>query len=121
VADKQGKQYLILLSVSPATPNRLVSFVPALKDFLERISTEPIEQMFRSIGADHFGYLIRWRLVAPQILAALQAPQKHPWEKGFKPTEPFLTNQDHVAVLELGVDAATDSGFSRGRTWIERH
>jgi hypothetical protein len=119
--DKQGKKFLILLSVSPATPDRLSVLVPALKGFLERISTEPVEQLFRAVGADHFGYFIRSRLVAPQILAALEAPQKHPWERGFQPIEPFLTNQDSAAVIEIGTDVATHSAFSRARTWLERH
>jgi hypothetical protein len=119
--DRPSKQFLILLSISPATPDRIRLLVPALKNFLERISTEPVEQLFRSMGADHFGYLIRSQSNAPQILAALETPQKHEWEKNFRPIEPFLTNQDNAAVIELGKDVATHSGFSRARTWIERH
>jgi hypothetical protein len=119
--DPKGKQFLVMLSISPATPDRLISLVPALKSFLGRISIEPIEQLFRSVGADHFGFLIRSRLVAGQILAAIESPQKQSWEPGFQPIEPFLTSRDHVAVIELGRDVATSSGFSRALTWIERH
>ena len=64
---KLGKQFLIVLSVSPCIPDRLRMFVPAIKSLLERLSTGAIEQLFRSMSADHFGYLIRSKFVANRL------------------------------------------------------
>lgn len=118
---KHGKRYLILLSISPSTPERLRVIVPSLKAVLERISTEVIEQLFRSVGADHFGYLIRSKLVAQQILSIIETPQREDIGLTGTLTPPFLTRQDSVFVMELGQDHAAQLGFSRATTWLQRH
>ena len=89
---KLGKQFLIVLSVSPCTPDRLRTFVPAIKSLLERLSTGAIEQLFRSMSADHFGYLIRSQFVAHQILAAIETAQKDSVIFDVHIVPPFLTN-----------------------------
>jgi hypothetical protein len=120
-SSKEGKQFLVLVSVSPCTPARLETFIPGLKGLLEKISVAPIEQFFRAMSADHFGYLIRSKLVAQAILAAIETPQKESISLRNDIIPPFLTNQDKVAVLELGPTFATQQGFSRVSTWLQRH
>lgn len=119
MSEKTGKQYLVLFSLDPSTPNRLRGTMPLLTKTLERLSTEPIELFFRSLGADHFGYLIRSKIVPGQILAVIESP-----ERGFVGLRmndpPFLTKTDSVAVIELGTEAA-DRGFGRATTWMQRH
>jgi len=117
----EGKQFLVILSILPANPTRLSTLVPALKSVLEQISIEPIEQLFRSATADCFGFLIRSRMNPAQIIAIIQSPQKHPWQKNFQPVEPFFAGQDHIAVIEIGSDNDATQGFSRALTWIRRH
>ena len=121
MADKEGKQFLVLLSINPCTPARLLQLVPALKSLLEEVSTQPIEQLFRSMGGDHFGYLIRSKMAARQILAAIETPQKWPVRREVEIREPFSTGKDAVIIMELGQEIIAHNAFSRAITWIQRH
>lgn len=122
MADKVGNQFLVLLKISPCDYERLQVFTPALRELLARISTEPIELFFRSENYDVFGFFIRSKLRAGQILAAVESPQRESWEKGGgKDFPPFLTGEDHVAVIQVGPDHSSRVGFSRALTWMQRH
>lgn len=120
MADKEGKQFLVLLSINPSTPQRLALLVPKLKEVLDRISVEAVEQLFRSLGADHFGYLIRSKMAAGVIHSIIETPQR-----GYLGSDnfdaPFLQGSDGLAVIELGSDFHCGRGFTRAATWLQRH
>lgn len=76
MAEREAYRYLAIVLVTPATPERLVTLVPALVKILEEISVEPILQVFRSATADHFGYFLRSKLAAREIRALIESPDK---------------------------------------------
>jgi hypothetical protein len=116
---KEGKQFLVVLQLGKADVQRLQSLVPKLKKHLESLSNEPIEQVFRSVSADIFGYAIRSKLAAGQIAASIETPERDSSRELTKP--PFLDSRDHVLVLELGEDFQAGPGFTRFGTWLQRH
>jgi len=85
------------------------------------MSTEPIEQAFRSVTADMFGYFIRTKLVARQIAAAIESPGKQAWIYDKTTVPPFLNNQDAILVVEIGEDFLAGRGFTRAGTWLQHH
>ncbi len=109
--DRENTRYLVILTLGDASPARLTSLVPSLTSLLKNLSTEPIEQAFRAAAADVFGYFLRSKLPAQQLVAQIQSPNR---------TEPFLSNSDSLLVIEIGDDFA---GFGRSRawTWLQRH
>jgi hypothetical protein len=117
---KDGKQFLVLFRISPCTPARVGVIFPRLKEIMEKVSLAPVEQLFRSIGADTFGYLIRSKLKAGHILSIIETPQKDFIGIG-KFEHPPLTRDDNVAVFELGPDFHCGIGFTRAMTWLQRH
>lgn len=115
---KEGKQLLVVLQLGKTDVQRLQSLVPQLKKHLESLSTEPIEQVFRSAGADIFGYAIRSKLAAGQIAASIETPERD----STKLTKlPFLDSGDHILVIEIGEDFLAGPGFTRFGTWLQRH
>lgn len=117
-----GNRYLVLVSFDPCTPERLMQSVPGLKATLEKMSSSPVEQLFRSVQADYCGYLMRSRRSASQIKQRLESPNSRTavWDDdGWR--EPFLTNRDSLAVIEIGSDLALSQGLSRALTWFQRH
>lgn len=119
MAGKEGVQYAVILSINPSTPDRLQHLVPELMKVLQHVSTEVVEPLFRSVGADHFGFLIRSKMKPGHISAIIESPSY-----GF-PTktiaEPFLAAQDGFVILELGKDYHSPRGFTRAQTWLQRH
>lgn len=117
---KAGKQFLIVIQLGNTEVSRLQSLVPRLQEHLARISTEPVEQAFRSVTADLFGYVIRSRMVAGQIAASIETPQKD--DSLFAPTvSPLLDGRDNLFVVELGEDTETRRGFNRLGAWLQHH
>lgn len=110
------RRYLVLVQMGESSPQRLQMVVPRLQETLQRISTAGTEQLFRSITADYFGYLIRSKMNAHQIAAAIESPS---------PTigrivEPILDGKDRLSVHELGQDHAS-RWTTRALTWLQRH
>src|SRR5690606_25447387 len=104
----------------PATSERLADFVPKAKLVLSNLSSSVIEQAFRSMQADIFGWVIKSKRNVHQILKLLENPTDVPYPA--KPLgEPFLTNQDHILILEIGETFTSTRGFSRLTTWLQRH
>ena len=125
MADKSGtRRYLVILSLKSTEPARLQTLVPTLKEVLSNVSTEPIEQVFRSVKADVFGFFIRSRLVAGQIVAAIESPGKDQWLRDhdrIPDIAPFLQSGDGLMVVEIGEDFKATVGFTRAQTWLQRH
>ncbi len=125
MADKSGtRRYLVILNLKSTEPARLQTLVPSLKDVLSNVSTEPIEQVFRSVRADVFGFFIRSRLVAGQIVAAIQSPGKKSWQQDndrIPDIAPFLQSGDGLMVVEMGEDFRAEVGFTRAGTWLQHH
>lgn len=120
MAEKQGKRYLVVFEINPATSERLADFVPKAKFVLSNLSPSGIEQALRSVQADIFGWVIRSKRNVHQVLKLLESPTDVPYP--LKPLgEPFLTNQDHILVLEIGEEFTSTRGFSRLTTWLQRH
>jgi hypothetical protein len=122
VADKEGTQFLVVLDVTPCHQERIAVMVPQLRKLLDNISIAPVEPFFRSQSLDLFGFFIRSKLNANQILSAVESPQRSDfWHKNHEEFEPFLTSDDHVAIVQVGPECATRSGFTRALTWVQRH
>lgn len=125
MADKSGtRRYLVIINLKSAEPARLQTIVPPLKIVLSSVSTEPIEQVFRSVTADVFGFFIRSRLVAGQIVAAIESPGKKSWQRDddrIPDIAPFLQSGDGLMVVEMGEDFKATVGFTRAQTWLQRH
>lgn len=125
MADKSGtRRYLVILSLKSTEPARLQTLVPTLKEVLSNVSTEPIEQVFRSVTADVFGFFIRSRLVAGQIVAAIESPGEDQWLRDhdrIPNIAPFLQSGDGLMVVEIGEDFKATVGFTRAQTWLQRH
>lgn len=121
--DSETRRYLVLLQLGNASPDRLKTVVPGLKSVLERLSTEPIEQAFRSATADIFGYFIRSKRNATQISATIESPAKDPWfmKEGEPMIGPFLDSGDAILVIEGGSDFCAGRGFTRVGTWLQHH
>ena len=120
--DLKTPRWLVIVSANPATPARLAQIVPALLSTLDRMAEGPVEQAFRSLHADHFGFLMRSRHKAHQINDTLRTPAKgSAWFGGEGWVEPFLTNADQIMVLEIGDQFGGSTGFSRAFTWLQRH
>ena len=73
---REGDQYLVVLSLHVYSIERLTEVAPGLTSVLERLSTEPIEPAFHSVPRDIIAYLVRSKLNAHQILAAVESPQQ---------------------------------------------
>ena len=125
MADKsETTRYLVILNLKSTEPTRLQTLVPSLKEVLSNVSTEPIEQVFLSVTADVFGFFVRSRLVAGQIVAAIQSPGKNLWQQHndrIPDIAPFLQSGDGLMVLEIGEDFRATVGFTRAQTWLQRH
>lgn len=114
-------KFLVIVSVNPATVERLKGIVPGLKSELERLSDAGIEEAFRSVTADIFGYVIRSKLKAGQIRAAIESPgptSAQARHEGTLMRMPFLSGKDNVIVLELGDDVSAAQGLKRIETWL---
>lgn len=121
--EKEGSRFLVVLRLGSTSPQRLTDLIPALQDTLQGLSTEPIEQAFRSATADVFGYFIRAKRYASQIYSAIQSPglPAHEREPDTTYMTEFLDNQDHLMVLEIGEDFRAGQGFSRVGAWLQHH
>ena len=122
--ENETKRYLVILNLKSTEPARLQTLVPSLKAVLSNVSTEPIEQVFRSVTADVFGFFIRSRLVPRQIVAAIQSPGKALWQKDndrIPDIGPFLQSGDGLMVVEIGEDFQAEAGFTRAGTWLQHH
>jgi hypothetical protein len=122
MAERESRQYLVIVALYRYDASRLAEAGPGLMKVLERLSTEPVEQAFRSVNRDVFGYLIRSDLVARQILSAVESPGRYEWlNKGKEPIEPFLNNDDKVMVLSIGPEFGASPGLSRPIAWLQHH
>ena len=120
----ETRRYLVILSLKTTEPARLQALVPSLKEVLSSVSREPIEQVFRSVTADVFGFFIRSRLAAGQIVAAIESPGKAWWQKDngrIPDVEPFLQTGDALMVVEIGEDFVAGFGFTRAGNWLQHH
>ncbi len=116
----EPRQYLVIVQLGSTEPDRLAEVVPWIKSTLERLSEAPLEIAFRAVSADIFGHLVRSKLAAKQIEAAILRPNTVSRVGGLE-LPGGLDNKDHVFVLELGDDCAGSQGFSRALTWTQRH
>jgi hypothetical protein len=109
--EREGARYLVIFSLGDASHARLTTLVPNLTSVLKGLSEAPIEQAFRSATADTFGYFIRSKLPARQLVSQIQSPDR---------IEPFLTNSDSMLIVQIGDDF---SGFGRSKVpsgvWLE--
>ena len=124
VDKSKTRRYLVILNLESTELARLQTLIPSLEAVLSNVSTEPIEQVFRSVTADVFGFFIRSRLVAPQIVAAIQSPGKNRWQQDndrIPDIEPFLQSGDGLMVVEIGEDFKAEVGFTRAGTWLQHH
>lgn len=110
------RRFLVIVRVANPSPANLAVLVPELQAALGRMSSAPIEQAFRSVGADIFGYFMLSKLNAHQILARIESPGTL-----FKHGTPILPGGDAVFVLEVGADFSSGEGFTRAGTWLQRH
>jgi hypothetical protein len=116
----QGNRYLVIVSVGNASAANLMKVVPKVKEALTKLSSEPLEQAFRAVSGDTFGFFIRSQRQPGQIVAALQSPGGPEWSDApFK--EPFLGGADNLFVIELGEKFYATTGFGRAGTWLQRH
>lgn len=111
------KRYLVVAKLGSSNPERLIELVPAFQKALSKLSSVTIEQAIRSATADVFGYFIKSRLKAAQIVAAIESPGT----SYVKIEEPFLSREDALFVMEVGSDFHASSGFTRAATWLQRH
>jgi hypothetical protein len=111
LTEREGNRYLVILTLGDASRERLAILVPSLTGILKNISTEPIEQAFRAANADVFGYFLRSKLPARQLIAQIQSPSR---------TEPFLSNSDSLLIVQIGQDFGAFGG-SKAWTWLQPH
>lgn len=118
----EAYRYLVILHLNDSSVDRLRTLIPSLQKVLERISIAPTEQLFRSVTADVFGYLITSRLEPGQISAAIESPnRKHRDLNEPGAIDPFMTNSDGIAVIEIGDKFTAGYGFTRAGTWLQHH
>ena len=118
---EETRRYLVILSLSDTTPQRLETAVPHLRDILARLSTTAPETAFRSKKADMVGFFIRSTKVAAQISARLESPGKESFYADTPIEEPPLSGADSLFVVEIGEDFKAGRGFTRAGTWLQRH
>ena len=113
-----ARQYAVIVQLGRNTsPQRLAEMIPRLRDQLSALSEGPPEQLLRSVTADLFGWLIRSKMTAPQIHAAIESPGRYTGPK----VDPFLDGSDGLIVLQVGPDFLAGKGFTRVGTWLQRH
>ena len=119
----ETNRFLVILRMGSATQERLGEVVRPFQEMLQWMSTEPIEQTFRSVTADIFGYVLRSRLPVGVIRANLESPGKKSWQHGPEPPVqyPFLNNEDDLLILEIGEEFSASQGFSRVGIWLQLH
>ena len=117
----EGTRFLVIVKLGNADKARLRTLVPKLQTVLKRVSTEPYEQLFRSVKADTFGYLIRAKITAREILAVIESPHRGSIMTAEQITAPFLDNDDATVVIEIGEDFMAGQGFTRAGAWLQHH
>lgn len=117
------RRYLVVLRLGDTAAERLTILVPSLKAVLESLAVGPIEQAFRSVSADVFGYFVRSKLNSAQIHAAIQSPGPESWERHSRKPDigPFLDNKDALLIVELGEDWLVGIGFTKVGPWLRHH
>jgi hypothetical protein len=115
----ETRRYLAIFVLSDANPTRLANIMPNLLRYLENAADGKPELAFRSANRDEFGYFLRSKLAANQILARVQSPEGD--AIGLRrPEEPIFDNSDQILIVELGADFSS-FGRSRAGTWLQRH
>jgi hypothetical protein len=71
---------------------------------------------FTAQTADIFGYLIKTKLRAPQIVSDIKSPGPK-----YTSSQTILDGKDTVCALELGPSFSATEGFGRAMTWLQRH
>lgn len=115
--DSQDRRYLVILMLGDANIQRLAALVPWFQRSLNAIADGRIQLAFNSAARDEFGYFLRSRMKAHQMIERLRSPggiRQEPLEVS------MLTNTDDILVLEIGEDFS-GSGRSRAWAWLQHH
>lgn len=117
-----ARRYLVMLSASPATPERMRSIVSNLLVMLTKLSIDEPLLAFRSMGADYFGYFIKAKKFnSHQIRSLIESPGRWRARPDESQVMPFLSGDDQLMVLEIGQDFSTSQGFARQSAWLQHH
>jgi hypothetical protein len=116
-----ARRYLVHVEFTPYSAERLARAVSYVTNTLKRIADCVPQVAYRSVHGDQCGWFIRSKLVAMQILAALESPAPSPFERPHGPMlASALTNDDTITVIELGENFAI-RGRSRAAAWLQHH
>ncbi len=118
---EETRRYLVIVSLSDSTPQRLGVIVPWLQDVLAQISTDTLEMAFHSMTRDIFGYFVKSSGTAGQIKARLESPGKQSFQPSTEIEQPMLFGEDSLFIIEIGEDFQAGKGFTRAGTWLQRH
>ena len=118
----EGEQFLVIFRLGVASPARVSEFVPQAQAALQKISTEPIQLIVRSVTADVFVYGIRSRMVPGQIKAHIESPGHSRQIRDLETfIPPFLAEKDAVLVVQLESNYDASGGFYRELAWLQHH
>jgi hypothetical protein len=119
--ERKERRFLVIVSVKDCSQQHLSQVVPLILRTLGEVAIGPVEQVFRALQADIFGYFLRSRSSAREIRQRLEAPGNARIGAQLSAADmPFLTNDDPILVLEVGEDF-DGRGFSRAWTWLQHH
>lgn len=118
------RRYLILIYLVEADVTRLQHLVPRLQDGLQRMSVDKDDLLpaFHTPGRETLVYLLRTKLVAPQIRSRLTEPSDR-WMSEQMDTQDksaILAHNDEILVIEIGTDFDVPNRGSVD-AWLRHH
>lgn len=109
-------QFLVIIKLNAATPQRLSQVVPEIVKALKPVSVTAPEVAFTSEKGDTFGYLVKSGNGAAMIYQRIVSPGGN-----FDTRTPaILLGLDSVLVIEVGRQFMSGEGFGRVAAWLKR-
>jgi hypothetical protein len=103
------RRYLVIISLDDSSDRvRVSKVIPDIMRTMRDVSEESPETAFRSHDGTLSGIFLYSRSPIRVIRSAFDTSQ-------------VTTNKDQCLVLEIAKEVDGTQGFSRSRTWIQRH